>query len=168
MGRRGNIPHKLLEPSAIRAHNGIVGTAIRIAEDSSVRIVLAFISFAWVFPAMAAPPTASDRELIHRLVAALKDPDADVRANLSQALAKIGPTAVEPLTEALADPLPERRAGAAYALGLVGPVAKSALPQLLTLLDDKDTDVRRHASLAIVRVLPSAKPTAKPTGGQLP
>ena len=118
--------------------------------------------------AFAAPPTPNDRELVNRLVAALKDPDADVRSNLAQALAKIGPTAVEPLSEALADALPERRAGAAYALGLLGPVAKSALPQLLNLLDDKDTEVRRQASQAIIRVLPNVKPPAKPNGGQLP
>ena len=66
-----------------------------------------------------------------RLIAALDDPDPDVRAKLSQALAKIGPAAVEPLVEASANSATERRAGAAAALGLLGPVAKSALPQLL-------------------------------------
>ena len=133
-----------------------------------MRIAAVCFCIAWSNSAFAAPPAPSDRELVNRLVAALKDPDADVRANLAQALAKIGPTAVEPLSEALADALPERRAGAAYALGLLGPVARSALPQLLDLLDDKDTEVRRQASLAILRVLPSVKSPAKPPGGQLP
>ena len=134
-----------------------------------MRIAVVCFCIAWSQPAFAAaPPAPSDRELVSRLIAALKDPDADVRANLAQALAKIGPAAVEPLSEALADPLPERRAGAAYALGLLGPVAKSALPQLLTLLDDTETDVRRQASQAIIRVLPVAKPNAKSTGGQIP
>ena len=133
-----------------------------------MRIAAVWFCIAWSHSASAAAPAPTDRELVDRLVAALKDPDADVRANLAQALAKIGPTAVEPLSGALTDALPERRAGAAYALGLLGPVAKSALPQLVNLLDDKDTEVRRQASQAIIRVLPSFKPPAKPTGGQRP
>jgi len=112
----------------------------------------------------AAPPLPSDGDLVTRLIAALKDPDADVRANLAQALAKIGPTAVEPLLGALDDGIPERRAGAALALGWIGTSAKAALPKLLELLDDKETEVRRQASQAIVRVLPVVRPPAKPTG----
>ena len=130
--------------------------------------VACFLLFCTASEPAAAPPALGDRDLALRLIAALNDPDPDVRANLSQALAKIGPAAVEPLVEALANSVPERRAGAAAALGLLGPVAKSALPQLLNLLDDKETEVRRQASQAIVRVLPSIKPTAKPTGGRSP
>ena len=134
-----------------------------------MRIVAVCACLLWAVPALsAAPPVPSDRELVNRLVEALKDPDADVRANLAQALAKIGPPAVESLMAALADPLPERRAGAALALGLLGPTGRPALPKLLDLLDDKDTEVRRQASQSIVRVIPSAKPPAKPTGGQTP
>ena len=117
-------------------------------------------------PVAAAPPAVAEGELIRQLVAALKDSDADVRANLAQALAKIGPPAVDPLIEALDDALPERRGGAAYALGLLGPLGKPSLSKLLELLDDKDTEVRRQASQAIHRVLPTSRPPAKPTGGQ--
>ena len=132
-----------------------------------MRIVASLLGLSWLaLPISAAPPAPSESELIARLIAGFKDPDPDVRANLAQALAKIGPTAVEQLMGALDDPLPERRAGAAYALGLLGTSAKSALPKLLDLLEDKETDVRRQASQAIVRVLPSAKPPAKPTGGR--
>ena len=132
-----------------------------------MRIAASLFAFGWLsLPLTAAPPAPTDSELIAKLIAALKDSDPDVRANLAQALAKIGLPAVEPLVEALADPLPDRRAGAAYALGLLGSPANSALPQLLDLLDDKETDVRRQASQAIVRVLPSAKLPAKPTGGR--
>jgi len=132
-----------------------------------VRIAVSFAGLIWlVAPLSAAPPSPTEGELVSRLIAALKDPDADVRANLAQALAKIGPPAVEPLTEALADPLPERRAGAATALGLLGSSAKGALPKLLDLLDDRDTEVRRQASQALVRVLSVVRPPAKPTGGR--
>jgi len=164
-----NIPRTLLEPSAIRAHNDTVGIAPGSTRFPIVRMAVA--TFALILASTAcgaAPPTPSDLELVSRLIACLKDPDADVRANLAQALAKIGPTAVEPLTEALADALPQRRAGAAYALGLMGSVAKATLPQLLLLLDDSDTEVRRQASQAITRMLPTTKPTPKATGGQKP
>ncbi len=131
-------------------------------------MAVVFLLFLGSTSAIAAAPALGDRELALRLIAALNDPDPDVRANLSQALAKIGPAAVEPLVEALANTVPERRAGAAAALGLLGPTAKSALPQLLNLLDDKENEVRRQASQAIVRVLPPSKPTAKPPGGRSP
>jgi len=133
-----------------------------------VSVAVACSLFFWASSGFAAAPPLGDRDLAVRLIAALNDPDPDVRANLSQALAKIGPTAVEPLLEALANSVPERHAEAAAVLGFLGPVAKSALPQLLNLLDDKETEVRRQASQAIIRVLPSFKPTAKPTGGQGP
>jgi HEAT repeat protein len=130
-----------------------------------VRIVASLAGLLWLaVPLSAAPPAPTEGELIARLIASLRDPDPDVRANLAQALAKIGPTAVESLSDALADALPERRAGAATALGLMGTSAKGALPKLLELLDDKENEVRRQASQAIVRVLPSSKPPAKPTG----
>jgi HEAT repeat protein len=116
--------------------------------------------------ASAADPPPTDA-LVRRLIDALKDPDPDVRQNLAVALAKIGPAAVEPLTAALDDSLAERRAGVAYALGQIGPAAKTALPKLLDALDDKDLDVRRQASYAVSRLVPSGtpKPTARPTTG---
>jgi HEAT repeat protein len=111
----------------------------------------------------AADPLPPDA-LVRRLIDALKDPDPDVRQNLAAALAKVGPAAVEPLTAALDDSLAERRAGAAYALGQMGTAARSALPKLLDALDDKDLDVRRQASYAVSRLVPT--PTPKPTGGK--
>ena len=115
----------------------------------------------------AADPIPDD-VLVRRLIDALKDSDPDVRQNLANTLAKIGPSAVEPLSAALKDSLPERRAGAAYSLGLIGSPAKSALPQLLDLLDDKEVDVRRQAAYAVSRIVPSGvKPSPTvPTGGK--
>ena len=133
-----------------------------------MRLVLVLVGLCAVTaPVVAADPVSSD-VLVKRLIAALQDPDPDVRQNLATALAKIGPAAVEPLTAALADELPERRAGAAYALGYIGNPARSAMPKLLDALDDKDLDVRRQASYAISRLVPSVtpKPPAAPTGGK--
>lgn len=109
-----------------------------------MRVAVVCFLFLGATSALATPPPVlGDRELAMRLIAALNDPDPDIRANLSQALAKIGPAAVEPLVEALANSVTERRAGA---LGLLGPVAKSALPQLLICSTTKKpkSDGRRH------------------------
>lgn len=122
-------------------------------------------------PIPAAEPVAED-VLVRRLIDGLKDSDPDVRQNLAVALAKIGPAAVEPLTVALDDSLAVRRAGAAYALGQIGTAAKPALGKLLDALDDKDLDVRRQASYALSRLVPSGsarppvKPADSPTGGK--
>ncbi len=104
-------------------------------------------------PSDAAEPLR-DEFVVRRLIEALKDSDPDIRNNLSSALTKLGPTAVEQLGEALRDALPERRAGAAYALGMMGANAKAALPKLLDALADADLDVRRQVSLAVSRIVP--------------
>jgi HEAT repeat protein len=100
-------------------------------------------------------PAPADEALVRQLIDALKDADPDVRNNLATALAKIGPAAVEPLTAALKDRIPERRAGAAYTLGLLGGSGKSALPALLELLKDDEVIVRRQASYAISKMVPT-------------
>jgi HEAT repeat protein len=107
-----------------------------------------------------------DDAIVRRLIGSLKDPDPEVRQNLALALAKIGPPSVEPLVVALTDPLPERRSAAAYALALIGPPARSALPALLTALDDKDVDVRRQASYAVSRLVPAGRTTSRIAGGK--
>ena len=74
-----------------------------------MRVAVACFLILWASAELrAAPPAVGDRDLAVRLIAALNDPDPDVRANLSQALAKIGPAAVEPLVEALANSVPGR------------------------------------------------------------
>ena len=113
-------------------------------------------------PAEARRP-ALDDDTVRRLIDALKDPDFEVRQNLAAALAKTGPRVVPLLREALKDKLVERRSGAAYALGLLGDAARPALPELLDALSDPDTDVRRQASYAVVRVVPAGRAAPAPT-----
>ncbi len=106
----------------------------------------------------AQPTTvAPDDAIIKRLVTALGDGDPDVRQNIALALAKIGSDSITPLSAALTDPNAERRAGAAYALGLIGESANAAIPSLLNLLDDVSVDVRRQASYAVSRIVPSGR-----------
>ena len=107
-------------------------------------------------------PANVDESIVRRLVAALKDPELEVRQNLAFALAKIGSPSVELLKEALKDTNPDRRAGAAYALGLIGVSARVALPALIELLNDSDTAVRRQASYAIGRVIPAPRSGGSP------
>lgn len=107
-------------------------------------------------------PASVDESIVRRLVAALKDPEPEVRQNLAFALAKIGPPSIELLTLALKDTNPDRRAGAAYALGLIGASARVALPALLDLLNDTDSAVRRQASYAISRVIPAPRSGGSP------
>ncbi|CAN5324554.1 hypothetical protein BH11PLA2_BH11PLA2_01000 [soil metagenome] len=102
-----------------------------------------------------------DPTVIQKLVDGLKDPDPDVRQNLASALAKIGTSSIEPLIVALKDSNSDRRAGAAYTLGLQGEAARAALPTLLELIGDDSLDVRRQASYALSRVVPS-----NPRGGR--
>ncbi|QEL13906.1 HEAT repeat domain-containing protein [Limnoglobus roseus] len=99
--------------------------------------------------------SATDEALIRQLIDAMKDADPDVRGNLANALAKIGPASVEPLTTALKDAVAERRAAAAYTLALIGSPSRTALPTLLDLLKDNDVDVRRQASYAISKIVPT-------------
>lgn len=118
-------------------------------------MLLLFVSLPDMSAQTPPVPTNSDEVIARRLVDALKDPDPEVRQHLAQALAKLGPVAMGPLTSALKDERVERRAGAAYCLGLIGLPARSALPELLNALDDADNDVRRQAAFAISRIIPA-------------
>jgi HEAT repeat protein len=124
------------------------------------------LSVGFAATAVAAPPLPDPtmKEVVKKLVEALKDPDPDVRQNLGTALAKIGPDAVESLVEALKGDNADRRAGAAYTLGLIGPGARNALPALLEALKDDAVEVRRQASYAVARMIPDSKTTVRPPG----
>jgi HEAT repeat protein/lysophospholipase L1-like esterase len=86
------------------------------------------------------------------LIAALKAPVAERRAEAARALATLGETAapaVPALTVALADSSHVVRAAAAWALGNVGPAAAPAVPALIRLLRDVDPFVRAGAAFGL-------------------
>jgi len=121
---------------------------------------------------LRAAPVDFDETIIRRLIVALKDSDPDVRQNISIALAKVGPAAVELLIATLKskESSTEQRAGVAYTLGQIGSPARAALPALLDALEDADLDVRRQASYAISRLIPAPKPmplSSTPLGAKL-
>jgi HEAT repeat protein len=116
--------------------------------------------------AMAQAPTpvrlpVPTPELVKSLIEVLKDADAEVRINASNALAAVGSAAVEALTASLADPNRDARAGAAYALGQMGAEGAPAGAALVKALKDNETEVRRQAAQALGRILLAQRlPTA--------
>jgi HEAT repeat protein len=100
---------------------------------------------------------SSELSPLDRLLRALRDPDADIRAAAVDSLRLMGEPALDALMDALGDPDHQVRIAAAEALGAIG--GRKALGALLTLLKDGDEDVRRGAvrSLAVLgdpRALP--------------
>lgn len=77
------------------------------------------------------------------LIAALKDPQADVRDRAAQALARMGPPAQEAvpaLVAALNDTDWRVRRSAARALGQIGPGAEAAVPALIEVIRNPEAD----------------------------
>lgn len=105
-------------------------------------------------------PNGEDRT-IAQLIAALRDPDARVRASAAYDLADVAfnpvqadvARAVDALLPLLADPVGDVRANAAYALSHLADARDApAAEALLPLLDDSDPVVRMHAAQAIGRL----------------
>jgi HEAT repeat protein len=84
-------------------------------------------------------------------IAALRDPDADVRERAAYALGQIGDArAVEPLIAALRDPEAEVRWRAAYALRQISDA--HAVEPLIAALRDPDWHVRERAAGALEQI----------------
>jgi hypothetical protein len=84
------------------------------------------------------------------LVAALKDPDPDLRERAAEVLGKIGDSrAVEPLVLALGDPFSSVRERAADALGKIG---TRAVEPLIAALKDADSNFRERAAGALGKI----------------
>jgi HEAT repeat protein len=102
------------------------------------------------------------RAAVPGLLAALADPDGDVRRTTITAVRLIQPNAPPPeaLIRALAtdlrDPDANLRLQAARTLGRLGAAAASAAPDLAALRTDPDPDVRRAAADAFGRITVTA------------
>jgi HEAT repeat protein len=70
------------------------------------------------------------------IVPSLMDTDGELRAVVSDALAKIGEPAVKPLIESLLNPDLDHRRAVIITLGKMGPGAMSAVPVLTSALED--------------------------------
>lgn len=80
-----------------------------------------------------------------------------VTETVVDALARIGPDAIEPLVTTLASDDPEVRARAAQALARMGPTAEPAVPALIQALSDEDPRVRQAAARALGQIGPAAR-----------
>jgi HEAT repeat protein len=106
----------------------------------------------------AGPEAHESPAALAALTAALKDPDAHVRAVAAAALASVGPAGSDalPLLQAMlstADCLPALRALARY-----GPDALPAAPQLIDLLQsDGDGEIRWNAARTLGKIGPAAR-----------
>jgi hypothetical protein len=74
----------------------------------------------------------------------------------SEALARIGPSSVPPVTAMLSDPDPAIRARSAAILARIGPDARDAVPELTALLADSDPFVQKEAARALGQIGPEA------------
>src|SRR3954462_9224775 len=92
-------------------------------------------------------------DLVKALIDTLKDADGELRIYAGNALAAIGPPAVEALTTTLSDPNRDARAAAAYALGQMGADAAPAATALVKALKDSEIDVRRQSAQALSRIV---------------
>jgi HEAT repeat protein/energy-coupling factor transporter ATP-binding protein EcfA2 len=96
---------------------------------------------AWALETIGAPA-------VEPLIAALRDPDADVRWRMAKALGNIRDTrAVEPLSAALCDPDTSVRWAAAEALGRIG--NPHAVEPLIAALRNPDAGVRWRVAKAL-------------------
>jgi len=95
---------------------------------------------------------SKDAGATEALLSALKDENADVRAQACWALGERGAaSAVDPLMQMLkSDPNGDARSQAASALGAIGEVR--AADALTAALKDREPDVRREAAMALARL----------------
>ena len=97
------------------------------------------------------------KEVVPRLIDALKDKNAITRRCSVLALATLGPKAkeaVDPLIGLLKDKDANLRADAVRALGSIGPEAEAAVGPIYELLEDKEAFVRHDAATALEKINP--------------
>jgi HEAT repeat protein len=126
-----------------------VPALLKVAESSPDRPArsLAYLALGEVRPI--------ETEASRALVAALKDPDKEVRAAAAFALVGLGAEAVPPLRQALK----ARDPSAALALGRIAPPAvNAAVPDLIAAMSDDDKELRVAAHHAVVKVGAPAVP----------
>ena len=89
---------------------------------------------------------------VETLIAAMDDPDASMRASVTEIIYSIGPqaaAAVPELQRLLEDPVEEVRANAAMGLAGIGTASRAALEALVKALSDPSPKVQRYAAIAL-------------------
>ncbi|MFO0808001.1 MAG: HEAT repeat domain-containing protein [Gemmataceae bacterium] len=104
----------------------------------------------------------SDLSRLPPLVAALADPDVEVRRSVALALSYAGRLAINDLVEALRGPNPDARLAAADALYRMGPAAESAQEALAEALAEDSPSLRIRVAGALALIGPKATAAVKP------
>jgi len=96
-------------------------------------------------------PESTPDKAVSRLILLLQDSSADVRRTAALSLGKIGAVqAIHPLVARLHDPDPRVRLYCAWALGNLGEqLSAAAIPDLIMLMSDADSDVASAAAQSI-------------------
>jgi HEAT repeat protein len=105
-------------------------------------------------------PAPDERQAVPPLVAALKDPDSDVRFAAAFALGNVGSdgkTVIPALVAALDDVSDRVREEATSSLGRIHQEPQLTVPALATALTDKSDDVRMAAETALIQFGPDAR-----------
>ena len=89
---------------------------------------------------------------VPRLILLLQDPNSNVFNSASQALEEMGEAASPKLIPLLESSNPRTRKRAALALGHMGKASLPAIPQLILLLQDPDSNVLLAAQSALNRL----------------
>lgn len=114
-----------------------------------------------VLAAKALQQLESDPEIVApRLAALLRERDPVVSYNLAEAFAAIGPSAVAPAVGSLSNP--ELRSLALRTIEILGPAAVEAVPRLLALMEEDDTDLREQVQMTIGSIGPEASAATGP------
>lgn len=104
-------------------------------------------------------PVLDRREIVPFLAKNLAADNANVRRRAVQALARLGPDAVNPLVRALQSKDARARVAAAEALGLLGADAKGAAGPLVEAEQDADADVRMWAAVSLGKIKEAMTPS---------
>jgi HEAT repeat protein len=98
------------------------------------------------------------KDAVFALIAALQDPDTDVRQEAANALGSTG-SGTKEATPALIGALkdPSTALNAALSLGAIGPGASEAVPVLIGALSDPNLDLRGNAVTALAKIAPGSR-----------
>ena len=133
-------------PGAVRAVDRLAKAAI--ASDAKLR---------WHAIIALGEIGAAEKSTIPTLIAALADPDLQVKISAEQSLQKIGKVAVPALIDGLKSDKHQR-----FILTIIselGPDAAQSVPALASMLSSKDAELQREVILALAGIGPDAKST---------
>ena len=91
-----------------------------------------------------------------RLIEAIQDPDPDVAANIAEALASLGPSIVPGIAKSLDDP--RMQPLLINVLGRLGPDSEPAVPQLISMLPNANTEMKTRIHFVLAGIGPAAGP----------